>query len=498
MKKVVASLVMFLVATLFSSVVFAGYTVKAGDTLSGIAKKNGVTLSILKSANPQIKNANHILIGQSIYLPEKGMQAVAKTKPVSIDGMIWKRVGADPYQGTAEWAIDHFDIPVSVKEATLRNIATGNFQWVNVENGQKLGSVTFGKNRIATNVLTEWGKNQEYAARNFGVGDYVVARVLWCGNFVWWKKQSVLSEIPQKKETPGESKIEPFGQTKLPPIFKEVPVEKKCVTSEHEFDAGGGIWRNQDNSSRGDWWFLQYKWYLESCENQIRAFGGTLTPVVGVFAKGDRGNTDAGYDWNNFGIGPQAGFMWNGQTVKGYPQQIQFMLRAIYFYMHGENGWSGYSKEQEHILVGYYLEYIRRFQPEYMVILYSEGWFDVNKVFKSTWSGDRVNDLTQFTIGAKLHKDLTDRWAMRIGPQLGYQVDENRFGASFIAELRYDEWLIFGPSFDYCISSDVVNEAGGWVAGVFARVELHKQITKQYTEYRMEKVVPSDKQLLEY
>ena len=44
-------------------------TVRSGDTLSGIAKRHGVSLSSLLRANPQIKNANLIQIGQRVNLP---------------------------------------------------------------------------------------------------------------------------------------------------------------------------------------------------------------------------------------------------------------------------------------------------------------------------------------------------------------------------------------------------------------------------------------------
>ena len=43
--------------------------VKSGDTLSQIAKKKGVTLKALLAANPSIKNANMIRVGQSIKIP---------------------------------------------------------------------------------------------------------------------------------------------------------------------------------------------------------------------------------------------------------------------------------------------------------------------------------------------------------------------------------------------------------------------------------------------
>jgi len=47
--------------------------VKSGDTLSGIAKKNGTTLKAILAANPNIKNANQIRVGQTIKMPQKQM-----------------------------------------------------------------------------------------------------------------------------------------------------------------------------------------------------------------------------------------------------------------------------------------------------------------------------------------------------------------------------------------------------------------------------------------
>jgi len=46
------------------------YKVKAGDNLSKVAKRNGVSLAQLLKANPQIKNPDKIQVGQLINLPD--------------------------------------------------------------------------------------------------------------------------------------------------------------------------------------------------------------------------------------------------------------------------------------------------------------------------------------------------------------------------------------------------------------------------------------------
>src|SRR3546814_19121119 len=48
------------------------YTVRSGDTLSGIAAANNMSLDALISANPQISNPNLIYPGQSINLSGDG------------------------------------------------------------------------------------------------------------------------------------------------------------------------------------------------------------------------------------------------------------------------------------------------------------------------------------------------------------------------------------------------------------------------------------------
>jgi len=58
------------------------YVVKPGDTLSKIAKSNGVTLAQLLQANPQIKDSNKIRVGQSINVPTSIDTQTDTTRPL--------------------------------------------------------------------------------------------------------------------------------------------------------------------------------------------------------------------------------------------------------------------------------------------------------------------------------------------------------------------------------------------------------------------------------
>lgn len=55
------------------------YVVKAGDTLSNIAKRNGITLAQLLKLNPSITNPNKIKVGDKINLPDTSTE---NTKPL--------------------------------------------------------------------------------------------------------------------------------------------------------------------------------------------------------------------------------------------------------------------------------------------------------------------------------------------------------------------------------------------------------------------------------
>jgi murein DD-endopeptidase MepM/ murein hydrolase activator NlpD len=59
------------------------YTIKAGDTLSKIAKNNGISMAQLLQANPQISDPNKVKVGDVITLPNGSLDlSTDTTKPL--------------------------------------------------------------------------------------------------------------------------------------------------------------------------------------------------------------------------------------------------------------------------------------------------------------------------------------------------------------------------------------------------------------------------------
>lgn len=333
MKQIVGIFLLLLALGVSSAWAETKHVVEKGECLSLIGQKYKISWRAIQTAN-EIKNPDLIFPGQQLLIPEKGIIATERVatktnKRVAItSGKIWENVGGNKYKGTAEWAIKHFQIPEAVKTQVLANIRTGKFEWTTICSSQHIEAVTFGWNKIWTNVTTQWwDPTHLYAAKDYGVGEYVVAHVLTCGNWVWWKKE-VSPPTQQEVIPPVTSVIPPVAAP--PPIFRGIKEQKKCVSCEHELDGGMGVWTNKEHDAQGLWWYAQYLLTLQRCgRGNINIFGGTLVPRIGIFAKGDLGETDLGYNWHSAGVGPEAGFIWTGLTDKGYPQQAQFMFRTV-------------------------------------------------------------------------------------------------------------------------------------------------------------------------
>lgn len=74
------------------------YTIKWGDTLSGIAQRNNTTVSNLMSLNPYITNANKIYAGKTLVLPD------AQPAPQPVQQPVVQAQPAQPTQSTQQLA----------------------------------------------------------------------------------------------------------------------------------------------------------------------------------------------------------------------------------------------------------------------------------------------------------------------------------------------------------------------------------------------------------
>ncbi len=517
MKRIIGT-VALLMALLFSSVAMAEYIVTKGECLSTIGAKLKVDWHDIANKN-KISAPYTIFVGQELIISEKisgKKMIIAKVSEKNSGLKNGKWIpGRNPWKlGKIEGVKRSPFLSLKGKKGLIGEINAERRVGAFVKHDGKV----FDDNGIVYEILAmgygegrffkpipawEDGMNQEFGWMYAFEGEYILFPMK-CDNPTPLR---LVSKEPIRKggDSAGAGCAGGFGSDfgktppALPPIFREVKTEKECVQCEHELDGGMGVWTNKERDARGLWWYAQYLFTLQRCENgSIDVLGGTAVPRVGVFAKGDLGEIDSGYDWNSWGIGPEAGFIWNGLASNGYPHQVQFMFRTLWEYLHGENSSSGYHKDEDHLLLGYYAEYLRKFAPDLMSVLYAEGWFDMSGSIDSSWSGDQVSDRSGFTIGAKIHKDFSEDWAGRLGAQVGFSPQEDYWGLNLNAEARYREWLMFGPSFDYTLASAISGAAGGFSYGPFIRFELKHEVRKAYSEVRMEQVKPADRELLQY
>jgi peptidoglycan endopeptidase LytE len=91
------------------------YTIKSGDSLSLVAQRHQITLAVLMNANPSIKDANRIYIGQVITIPGAGQavpvsgDAAWQTKANAIIESGKKYLGAGYLYGASTTRTDAFD-----------------------------------------------------------------------------------------------------------------------------------------------------------------------------------------------------------------------------------------------------------------------------------------------------------------------------------------------------------------------------------------------------
>jgi spore coat assembly protein SafA len=86
------------------------YSVRSGDTLSGIAGRAGVSLADLLRANPDIRNPNIIFPGQQILIPQGGSVPEPRA-PVTTGGVTGGDPNANPYYADFVRAAEAAGVP---------------------------------------------------------------------------------------------------------------------------------------------------------------------------------------------------------------------------------------------------------------------------------------------------------------------------------------------------------------------------------------------------
>jgi LysM repeat protein/predicted chitinase len=99
------------------------YTVRSGDTLSGIAARNHVSLAELERANPQVHNANSIYVGEQLNIP-------GRSDGFQTQGSAYFVKPGDSMGGIAA----HFGVSLAALEQANPQVSNPN----NIQIGQRL------------------------------------------------------------------------------------------------------------------------------------------------------------------------------------------------------------------------------------------------------------------------------------------------------------------------------------------------------------------------
>lgn len=115
------------------------YTVRSGDTMSGIAGRYGVSLSALEKANPQVKNPNQISVGERLNLPSgskaSGPAPVSQTVPGQVGQWIAQAQAILEKAGIPASKMSASDIAIIIQHESSGNPNAENLWDINAQEG---------------------------------------------------------------------------------------------------------------------------------------------------------------------------------------------------------------------------------------------------------------------------------------------------------------------------------------------------------------------------
>ena len=137
--------------------------IKSGDTLSQIAKSKGLTLKSLMAANPGIKNANEIRVGQSIKMPTGGAKTRSQIAFQNVDKNLNRRDNV--YAGMTKSSMKALADDTTAKRAKKVVASSGGKKRIRRRKGADLPEQANKRARVTTrlNQLGEINKQRRAA-----------------------------------------------------------------------------------------------------------------------------------------------------------------------------------------------------------------------------------------------------------------------------------------------------------------------------------------------
>ncbi|MFZ2187878.1 MAG: hypothetical protein WAV46_04625 [Candidatus Moraniibacteriota bacterium] len=467
------------------------YVVSSGDTLEGVFGKEAKAVCEANS----LKNCNLVRVGQELIVP---LGVEAKTivhTPVRrlADGSLpIARLGVAPYakyrtpekdrkilsgQGYTVAEIDEY--------LSLRD--QGKCVREEFSRGTKFPWMAFGRGSVLKNLTAVWKQPEAGLVCQLQSGRNVVI-LDKCDNLTEVAPRTpqpppIVTPPPKVEEPPVEPQPVP------PPEEPEVMVPPFHVTPEEaagkprcEVQAGAGLYGNR--MYEGNWVYGEAICYVWK-DGAWQAGPG----LYGMYGSGESIGT--AFRNQEYGVGVQVGAQRNWVNDRNRLSTLDLKLRWLRDKSWGENPDSGYSFTQKGQKVGAYVGYTEKLNSEGdLAGVIGEYWKSYGQTVSSTWTAQPVQDRGSMSLSGfyetKLSQD--NAWRQRV---IGGWARTNWDKQDWLRgtyEIRYNEWLMFGPQVTLPIGVSDLNKPLSardlTTVGAFVRVELGKKVRENDAKSR--------------